>query len=371
MLEKAELRGACVRFLWADGFAAEFAPAWLWDNAATTAAAVGRQRLRSAQSLIAAGSIRNLAIAEDVVLIEFADGSVAWSGRQLRENAAPKKDAGADIVLWSHGGDIAARPAIACSEYLSDDASLAAALSEVARFGIVRLAGAGAEPDEIERVVARFGFIRETNYGRLFEVRVVTDPDNLAFTAQALEPHTDNPYREPAPTLQLLHCLRNSGTGGATTFIDGFALAEWFRDCHPEDFLRLAQHAVPFAFTNSAGDCYVARTPVIRLSANGDIQGLRFNHRALGSVDFPADETALWYRSYLAFAKEADASARRFPFAMKPGDVVIFDNERILHGREAFSSASDRLLRGCYADRDALKATLARLSHRRSVRAFR
>jgi [2-(trimethylamino)ethyl]phosphonate dioxygenase len=361
-VQTAEPRDACVRFRWSDGFEAELASAWLWDNAAPMAAAVGRQRLRSAQSLIAAGSIQSVSIAEDVVRIEFAVGSVAWSGAQLREEIARERDAGAEIIHWSNGNNIAARPAMAYAAYLSDEASLAHALSEVARFGLVRLAGAGTEPDELERTVARFGFIRETNYGRLFEVRVVADADNLAFTAQALEPHTDNPYREPVPTLQLLHCIRNSGAGGATTFIDGFALAEWFRNRHPDDFRRLAQHAVPFAFTNSAGDCYAARTPIIRLSANDEFQGLRFNHRALGSVDFPADETALWYGSYLEFAKEADAPARRFPFAMKPGDIVIFDNERILHGREAFSGASERFLKGCYADRDALKATLARLA---------
>jgi hypothetical protein len=47
---------------------------------------------------------------------------------------------------------------------------------------------------------------------------------------------------------------------------------------------------------------------------------------------------------------------------LAPDDIVLFDNERILHGREAFSEASERLLKGCYSDRDGLLATLARLS---------
>ena len=97
-----------------------------------------------------------------------------------------------------------------------------------------RLSGAGTALDEVERIVGRFGFIRETNYGRLFEVRVVADPDNLAFTARALEPHTDNPYRDPAPTLQLLHCIQDSGGGGATFFLDGFALANGFARSIPK-----------------------------------------------------------------------------------------------------------------------------------------
>jgi gamma-butyrobetaine dioxygenase len=163
------------------------------------------------------------------------------------------------------------------------------------------------------------------------------------------------------PTLQLLHCIRNAGEGGATFFLDGFALAEWLRDEHREDFARLACHAVPFAFTNAAGERYEARSPVIRMDADGRLSGIRFNHRSLGSVACGgAEATALWYESYLKFANAATSPARHFSLAMQPGDMVLFDNERILHGREAFSG--ERRLKGCYADRDGLRATLARLS---------
>lgn len=362
VVAKAELRGACVQFLWTDGFEAEFASAWLWDNAPSSATAIGKQRLRSARSLIAAGATRAVAVSGDVVDIEYVRGSVQWSGAQLRRHATRERSTIMERVPWPRGNHIAERPAIDYASYLSNDRDLAAALSEVAQYGLVRLAGAGIDLDELDHTVARFGFIRETNYGRLFEVRVVADPDNVAFTAEALEPHTDNPYREPVPTLQLLHCIRDSGAGGATSFVDGYALARWFRESHPDDFHRLSQRAVPFSFTTAAGDRYAVRTPVIHLAADGDIAGLRFNHRALGSIDFPAADAALWYESYLKLAKEADAVGRRFLHAMKPGDIAIFDNERILHGREAFSGASERLLKGCYADRDALQATLARLA---------
>ena len=64
-------------------------------------------------------------------------------------------------------------------------------------------------------VAATFGYVRETNYGRLFDVRVEPDPDNLAFTSREIAPHTDNPYRDPVPTLQLLHCLRDARSDGA------------------------------------------------------------------------------------------------------------------------------------------------------------
>ena len=46
-------------------------------------------------------------------------------------------------------------------------------------------------------------------------VRVTATPSNLAYTGLPISPHTDNPYRDPVPTVQLLHCLSNAVDGGA------------------------------------------------------------------------------------------------------------------------------------------------------------
>ena len=48
----------------------------------------------------------------------------------------------------------------------------------------------------------------------------------------------------------------------------------------------------------------------------------------------------------------------QFRYLMQPGDLLLFDNERVLHGR-AGESIGERHLQGCYADRDGLKSTLA------------
>jgi hypothetical protein len=61
--------------------------------------------------------------------------------------------------------------------------------------------------------------------GRLFDVRVESSPSSLAFTSLPIPPHTDNPYRDPVPTVQLLHCLHNAAEGGDSGFVDGFHAA--------------------------------------------------------------------------------------------------------------------------------------------------
>ena len=72
------------------------------------------------------------------------------------------------------------------------------------------------ESGALFKVAALFGYIRETNYGRHFEVRTEVNPSNLAYTGLGLQAHTDNPYRDPVPTLQILYCLENSARGGET-----------------------------------------------------------------------------------------------------------------------------------------------------------
>ena len=54
-------------------------------------------------------------------------------------------------------------------------------------------------------VLGLFAYVRESNYGQLFEIRAEENASNLADTPVPLSVHTDNPYRDPCPTLQLVH----------------------------------------------------------------------------------------------------------------------------------------------------------------------
>jgi gamma-butyrobetaine dioxygenase len=119
-----------------------------------------------------------------------------------------------DKELWL-AADLTEVPAVRWPRYLAGEE--ARALAAVLRLGFVLLRDVPAEPGTVLEVAASFGYVRETNYGRLFDVRVEPAPGNLAYTSRAIRPHTDNPYRDPAPTVQLLHCLRAAGQGSAAS----------------------------------------------------------------------------------------------------------------------------------------------------------
>jgi gamma-butyrobetaine dioxygenase len=212
---------------------------------------------------------------------------------------------------------------------------------------------------EVTRVAELFGFVRETNYGRYFDVRSVVDPTNLANTSLALAAHTDNPYRDPVPTLQLLHCLASSASGGDNIVVDGFRIADEVRRQEPDGFELLANRSVTFSYRDETTELS-ATAPLIELDSVGNARGVRFNARSMQSPSLPTAEMVAWFDAYLLFARLLADPAYQVQFRLEPGDLFIVDNRRVLHGRSAYEAAAgSRHLQGCYADIDGLRSTIA------------
>ena len=207
--------------------------------------------------------------------------------------------ANAPTVLWSRNsesaeeinehhtpgrylGDYTLRPELAATDDLTP------LLQAIDSFGIGLARRLPTEPGQVLDFAGRIGFVRETNYGRLFDVIVEPDPINLAFSPLGLPLHTDNPYRDPVPTVQLLHCLSAATTGGGSRFADGFAAAERLREEDPAAFESLATHDVAFRFHDDTTDLR-ARGTIIETTARGELTGIRLNHRSMEPPDMSTD----------------------------------------------------------------------------------
>lgn len=259
--------------------------------------------------------------------------------------------------LWRRATDLGEVTRVLYSDYLVHRAP---ALRSVVRDGFVLLAGVPERAGQVTAVAETFGFVRETNYGRLFDVRIEENATNLAFTARAISPHTDNPYRDPVPTLQLLHCLSNAADGGDSGLVDGFAAAAALREHDPAAFEVLTSTKVGYRFDSR--DAHLEATaPVIGLDASGAIREIRFNNRSMRVPAMGPAEAGTYYRAYRAFAELVDEPTALATFRLAPGDCVIFDNTRLLHARTGFASVGGRHLQGAYADLDGLLSTLATL----------
>ena len=201
------------------------------------------------------------------------------------------------------------------------------------------------------------GPVTPTVDGSYFDVRLTINPTNLAYTASALELHTDLPNEEAAPGVQFLHCRANTVDGGRSLFVDGAAVAETLREEHPEDFALLSSHDIPFFRRYDNWD-YRAHQRVIELDHAGNVSGVTISRHLQDTIDLPQDVLDTYYPALINFMRMLREERFINRFLLSAGECIVFDNHRIVHGRESFVARSgERHLRGCYVDRGALRST--------------
>ena len=194
-------------------------------------------------------------------------------------------------------------------------------LAQVARYGFGKLTDGPVKDGALFNVVDLFGYVRETNYGRKFEVRTEVNPTNLAYTGLGLQAHTDNPYRDPVPTVQVLYCLESSAAGGENMVVDGFACALRLRNESSEGFALLAKYCARFEYAGEAGVRLQSRRPMIEMAPDGELIGVRFNNRSAAAItDVPFEDMEAYYAAYRRFAEIIDDTAMEVTFRLNPGE---------------------------------------------------
>jgi gamma-butyrobetaine dioxygenase len=332
----------------------DFHPLWLRDNCPCPEC-----RHESGQRLLDTRSLPDdlEVVAVNGCAVLFSDGHESvFDAGWLRAQAGEQERW--DRRLW--GAEIQdALPVARYDDVAAGGAALRDWLAAVDELGFAILTAGPTEPETVTRVAELFGFVRETNYGRFFDVKTVVNPTNLAYTGLGLAAHTDNPYRDPTPTLQLLHCLASSAEGGENTLVDAFRVAA---DLPRDDVELLAAHPIRFRYADASTDLET-ETPVVSLDARGEVQAVHYNTRSAQPFRLPHDLVGRYYEAYQRFGRMLEAPQYRIQFKLGAGDLFIVDNLRVLHGRTGYAaSGGERHLQGCYADRDGLRSTLAVLS---------
>lgn len=360
--------GRTVQLVWSDGSRARFHAIWLRDNApdAQTRDPGNGQRLITIGSVPPDTRISTCAVQDGQRLtMTFAPvaHSATFDATWLHSHIYDRAEA--RIPGWLSDAvrtwDCTAHATLPRADFqhaLHDRAVLREWLEGVARLGFGMMTGGPRESGALLQVVDLFGYVRETNYGRWFEVRTEVNPSNLAYTGAGLQPHTDNPYRDPQPTLQILYCLENSAEGGDSIVVDGFHAARLLREESPQAFDLLTRYCARFEYVSPGNAWLRARRPMIELAPDGELVAIRFNNRSLAAVtDVPYENLHAWYDAYRTFAAIIERPELAVEFKLHPGECFIVDNTRVLHSRRAFSGTGRRWLQGCYADRDGLLST--------------
>ena len=233
-------------------------------------------------------------------------------------------------------------------------------------YGVAKMTGCEKKSGTVIKIAKLFGYVRETNYGKWFDVKSKTNAVNLAYTNLGLQAHTDNPYRDPVPTIQVLHCLKSSTKGGDSKVVDGFGAAIKLKNEKPKFFELLSKYCARFEFKGDNATHLKSRRPMIELSPDGEIIAIRFNNRSTAPItDVPYKDMNNYYKAYRKFSDIINKDSMAINFKLNPGECFLVDNTRVLHSRTSYSGTGSRWLQGCYVDKDGLLSTISTLESNR------
>jgi trimethyllysine dioxygenase len=367
-LREAKVQGHDVELSWSDGRSPATLPlVWLRDNCPSGQHPDTKQRLIDTFGIAADIAARAISVEDQgrVLKVEWADGehvsrfdSAFLSALRADPDVLP-----VTIRTWNRD-EIAARvPAVRHEAFMSSEAVVKEFLEQVAQLGFSFVEGVPATPEATQAVADRIAYTRQTIFGGYWDFTANLEHKDTAYTSMAIGPHTDGTYSLDAPGYQMFHCLAAECTGGENVLIDAFRIAEIMRREAPADFQLLTEVAIPGQYIDEGrGIHLMARRPLLRLDESGKLVQVSYNNLDRAPFTLPPARQRAFYRAlgtFNALCSEPTLQHRR---RLLPGSVLLFDNWRVLHARDAY--VGYRRLAGVYLNREDLESRLRALRAR-------
>lgn len=361
VLQSVSQNEQSLHLVWSDGCRSDFHFLWLRDNCPTTLHPDTQERVFDQLSVSANIHPLEVSIEDDQLLIDWSeqDHHSKFLGSWLRAHAysgdlTPQNQTTAKS--WDNGF-LDQINSVDYSDLIQSNETLYDWMKQLDQDGLSLVYNMPSTQIALNEVTNRIDYQRQTNFGVTFEVKTEPNPINLAYTALALPLHTDLSNQETPPGYQFLHCLANESAGGESIFADGFRILEDLRKENSAYFKLLANQAVPFRFHDDDHDiCH--HHPVINLDHQGNIVELKYNAHLASIFDLPDDIMHDYYLAYRDLMARVRSPKYRITLKLTEGTMAVFDNRRVLHGRESFEPTGKRHLRGCYIDRTEFQSRL-------------
>ncbi|KFZ16007.1 hypothetical protein V501_02438 [Pseudogymnoascus sp. VKM F-4519 (FW-2642)] len=251
---------------------------------------------------------------------------------------------------------------------MEDDKTLFEVLKQLRLYGLVFIKNVPGENGPAA-MGKRIGRLRDTFYGETWDVKSVPQAKNVAYTHQFLGFHMDLLYMADPPGFQLLHCIKNSCEGGESMFTDAFYAVNQLQSSYPAETSVLAEFPVNYHYKN-AGEHYRHSHPTVEYdttahstNATRPLKYVNYSPPFQGPFNLTngtSDTTSLarlsaYHEMAGKFQEITEREENIYKYKMKEGEMVIFNNRRVLHARTAFDvSSGERWLKGGYIDTDVV-----------------
>ncbi|XP_042861313.1 gamma-butyrobetaine dioxygenase-like [Penaeus japonicus] len=370
---EADHKAAMLKIQWGDGMTDVYPFIWLRDNCQCSqcfeSSSLARKLLLQQLSRdVHPTSVQVTADGQGVGL-EWSDGhssvfSASWLDRRAFNNNRRNlrvQDIKLKKALWDsdRAKDLSQ---FSFSDLLTSDTELLKFLQQVEEYGLCIIKEAPPEPGQIERLTESIGHLKRTHYGLVFSVKIKANANNLAYTEKSLNLHVDQPYLEYKPGVQLLHCISQcEGHGGENILVDSFCVAEKLRQTQPEKFELLTDTLVDFydvGVEEGVNFHVINQEPIIKLDKSGQVKTVSLNNMVRDShFGCQPEHVMAWYDAMMTYHDLLSDPQYAITYKMAKGDIIVFDNNRVLHGRKGFHmTGGERHLEGCYWDWDVVRS---------------
>tara|TARA_B100000524_G_scaffold222354_1_gene117300 strand:- start:115 stop:1212 length:1098 start_codon:yes stop_codon:yes gene_type:complete len=222
-------------------------------------------------------------------------------------------------------------------------------LKNLYQYGFSVVQNCKTEMSSVENIVNKIGYVRNSIFGGLWSFESNEDKADSAYTQEELRPHTDATYSNDAPGLQLLLCCDYKAKGGDSIMVDGFKIAEIIKKDNKELFEILSTINVKGSYIGD-GVFLEAERPIFNLNSKKELFQVSFNNYDRAPFRFEKDLTIKFYEAIRTFDLMANSKEYQWRHILKPGELLIFNNWRVLHGRGSFDGT--RKISGCYINKE-------------------
>ncbi|KAJ0307445.1 hypothetical protein COL516b_004059 [Colletotrichum fioriniae] len=268
----------------------------------------------------------------------------------------------AERYMWKRENLLDKLERIDYKDYMEGGPAFRSTALSLAKIGLVFLTNVPQTETAVADIALKFGAVKETFYGHTWDVISKPDAENVAYTSSYLGLHSDMLYLESPPRIQLLHCLENSCSGGESIFSDALHAATWLERFQPESYSALTKYPVPYHYAKNGFFYRQVRTVIA--GKNWEDREVwwspPFQAPLPGTPDKSSSEGwQAWIKGARMFQETLEQEDNMYQHRLQPGECVLFDNRRVLHGRRAFDTASGRRwLKGTYVADEDFKSAL-------------
>lgn len=330
-------------------------------------------------------------IPENVQITTKGELEIQWGGAEIDHQSVydaswlrvhchtdPQRKKTPDKQHWDGSLEI---PHFNYDAIMMDRAVLLTWLQQIITLGVALVDNAPKDQQGFRALIERIGPLQQRYHpDDIFTL----DTKNQAFAkvhhayqyAGDLRNHTDHVSYNISPRLQFFGCTRyeNAEKEGEaySTLVDGFKIAEVMREKYPEYYELLTTEYVSTGRRRlvveeeldkkeKASKMYEwdihHRHHVIEEDEEGQVCQIRYHHNDRVPLDIPHHKLKTFMAAYRQFSNFVDSGEYNVKFLIEPGQILVNDNWRILHGRTGISSPSlHRTLLGAYMKSETFRS---------------